>query len=162
MTVCFSTPWEFFVLSPEVLQVLAFERKTLSSLCISKGEPSCALSPVSPLTSALIYLASKMDHFIQSEGQRGQEMYPGCACRTAQEGSGGLPPNLVSRAPSHPLHTACNPTLPTLLLLPGFNWLAGLRPGISRAPENVFILMYFYISSKKEYNQNDYILMSPV
>ena len=120
------------------------------------------LSPVSPLTSALIYLASKMDHFIQSEGQRGQEMYPGCACRTAQEGSGGLPPNLVSRAPSHPLHTACNPTFPTLLLLPGFNWLAGLRPGISRAPENVFILMYFYISSKKEYNQNDYILMSPV
>lgn len=49
------------------------------------------LSPASPLTSALIYLASKMDHFIQSEAQRGQERYPGCACRTAQ-GPGGCRP----------------------------------------------------------------------
>lgn len=123
---------------------------------------SVPLSPASPLTSALIYLTSKMNHFIQSEAQTGQEMHPGCAYRTAREGYGGLPPSLVSRASLHPLHMACNPTLPTLLLLPGLNWLTGLRPGTSRAPENVFILMYFYISRKKEYNQNDYILMSPV
>ena len=53
---CFSAPWESFVITPDVLQVLAFERKTPSSLRITKSEPSCAPGHISSLSSVIIYL----------------------------------------------------------------------------------------------------------